>query len=263
MTQEENELTRGRKVFFLYPHSVLTEELLVDILSHEYEIYCLKDHGSAVRAAEAWQESIIFINIDEAFHEAKWEEWIRKLLAEPRTASTRLGILTYNPSPDLAKKYLMDMMLPCGFIQLKLGAAEAKKIILKTLEANDARGRRRYVRARCAGSSKATFNVSIKDSLMQGVVLDISAAGMAFQFDSIFNLTPGTPLTDIQLRMKGALCRLSGTFVGTVRGEAGRNLCMFQAPLPEETTAKIHKFIYQALQEEMTEFMRVKEGGPA
>jgi hypothetical protein len=260
MMQEENAVARGRKVFFLYPHSVLTEDLLVDILSHEYEIYCLKDHDGAVKAAEAWSESIIFINIDEAFHEAKWEEWIRKLLKEPRTASTRLGILTYNPNPDLAKKYLMDMMLPCGFIQLKLGAAEAKKIILKTLEANDARGRRRYVRARCADSSKATFNVSIKDSLMQGVVLDISAAGMAFQFDSIFNLTPGTPLTDIQLRMKGALCRLSGTFVGTVRGEEGRNLCMFQTPLPEETTSKIHKFIYQALQEEMTEFMRSKEG---
>jgi hypothetical protein len=257
MTQEEIAIARGRKVFFLYPHSVLTEDLLIDILSHEYEIYCLKDHESVVRAAEAWPESIVFINIDEAFHEAKWEEWIKKLLKEPRTASTRLGILTYNPNPDLAKKYLMDMMLPCGFIQLKLGATDAKKIILKTLEANDARGRRRYVRARCAGFSKATFNVSIKDSLMPGVVLDISAAGMAFQFDSIFNLTPGT------LRMKGALCRLSGTFVGTVRGEEGRNLLMFQAPLPEETTDKIHKFIYQALQEEMTGFMSSKAGGPA
>ena len=91
---------------------------------------------------------------------------------------------------------------------------------------------------------------------MSGVVLDISAAGMAFQFDLIFGPTPGSPLTDIQLRMKDALCRLSGAFVGAVRGEEGRNLCMFQTPLPEETTDKIHKFIYQALQEEMTEIMR-------
>jgi hypothetical protein len=256
MAHDGNTGARGRKVFFVQPHSVLTEDLLVDILAHEYEIYCVKGAAVAAKAAAAWPESIMFVNIDEACPEPQWEAWIRGVLAEAQTASVRLGILTYNPNPDLARKYLMELLLPCGFIQLKLGVAEAKRIILKTLEANEARGRRRYVRARCAGSSRATFNVAIGGTMLQGDVLDISAAGMAFQFDSIFNLTPGTPLTDVQLRLKGALCKISGTFVGTVSGEQGRNLLMFQAPLPEETTAKIHRFIYLALQEEMAEFVR-------
>jgi hypothetical protein len=260
MTQDEITVARGRKVFFLHPHSVLTEDLLVDILSHEYEIYCVKGAAVAAKAAAEWPQSIMFVNLDEAYSEPQWEAWIKGLLADPSTAGMRLGILTYNPNPDLARKYLMELMLPCGFIQLKLGVVEAKKIILKTLEANEARGRRRYVRARCAGSSSATFNVAIGSSLMQGEVLDLSAAGMAFQFEATFDLTPGTPLNDVQLRLKGSLCRISGTFVGTVSGDPGRNLLMFRAPLPEETTDKIHRFIYLALQEEMAEFVRGQAG---
>ena len=143
MTTDEIIAARGRKVFFLYPHSVLNEELLVEILENEYEIYCIRDHEAAARVAAAWPGSIVFVNIDEGLRELQWEAWIRHLIDAPETASTRLGIMTYNPNPELAHKYLMELMIPCGFIQLKLGLAEGKRIILKTLEANEARGRRR------------------------------------------------------------------------------------------------------------------------
>ncbi len=255
MTAEELTTACGRKVFFLYPHSVLNEELLIEILSHEFEIYSLRDHDAAVKVAAAWQGSIFFLNIDEALKEHQWEAWVRGVLRSPGTASTRLGILTYNPSPALAQKYLMDLMLPCGFIQLKLGLAEAKGIILKTLEANEARGRRRFVRAQCTERSKATFNVSTEEGMVTGSVLDISVAGMTFRFDSAFELSLQTPLRDVQLRLKGSLCRLSGTFMGSVRGQAGCNLMMFHA-LSDENAARIHRFIFQALQEEMGEFVR-------
>jgi hypothetical protein len=259
MTTEEEATARGRKVFFLYPHSVLNEDLLIDILSHEFEIYSLRDHAAAVKIAEGWQGSIFFLNIDDALREDQWEAWIRRLLAAPATASTRLGILTYNPSQDLAQKYLMDLMLPCGFIQMKLGLSEAKRIILKTLEANEARGRRRFVRAECTGRSKTTFNVNIGRAFVTGIVLDISAAGMTFRFDTDFDLKPQTKLRDVQLRMKGALCRLSGTYVGSVGGRTERNLLMFHA-LPDDIKSKIHRFIFQTLEEEMGEFVRSHAG---
>jgi hypothetical protein len=260
MTPEETVVARGRKVFFVYPHSVLSEDLLVDILSSEYEIYCLKSHLLAEKAAQSWPHSIFFINIDEALSETQWDAWIGRLRNAPATAAARLGIVTYNPNPERARKYLMEMGLPCGFIQLKLGVTEAKKIILRTLEANEARGRRKFVRARCAEGSQATFNVSVREAHLQGSVLDISAAGMAFQFDSTFGLTQGTRLEDVQLRMKGLLCKVSGTYRGTVREEEGRNLLLFEPAPNPDTKAKIHRFIYLSLQEEMAELMRVTQG---
>lgn len=257
MIPDEAAVARGRKVIFLYPHSVLSEELLVEILANEYEIYCLRSHEAARAIARAWPGSIFFINIDEAMKEPQWEEWIRDLTSQPQTAATRLGIMTYNPNPDLAKKYLMDLGIPCGFIQLKLGLSEGKRIILKTLEANEARGRRRFVRARCTDPSKSTFNVTLNGTLVNGTIVDISIAGMAFIFDHpVIGLKPNDPMADVQLRLKGTLCRISGKYVGEVKGEEGRELMMFDAPLPEETTVKIHRFIYQALQEELEEFLK-------
>jgi hypothetical protein len=256
MTTDEMVAARGRKVVFLYPHSVLNEELLVEILQNEYEIYTLRDHDAAVRVAAAWPGSIIFVNIDEALNELQWEMWIRHLMEARETASTRVGIMTYNPNPDLARKYLMELMIPCGFIQLKLGLAEGKRIILKTLEANEARGRRRYVRARCLEKQKATFNVSIRETYHTGSILDISVAGMTFRFDDAVNIKLNTQLNDVQLRMKGTLCRVSGKYVGAVRSEPDRNLLMFDIPLADEPRIKIHRFIFNALQDELGEFLK-------
>jgi hypothetical protein len=254
------ELERGRKVFFLYPHSVLNEELLIDILSHEYEVYCLRNHDAAVEVLASFPGSILFVNIDDALKELQWERWIRRLLTHENTASTRVGIMTYNPDASLAQKYLMDMMLPCGFIQLKLGLAEGKSILLKTLAANEARGRRRFVRAQCSDAKKASFNMRLGDRTCAGAILDISAAGMTFRLDEEVKLTPDSPLEDIQLRMKGTLCRVSGTFVGGVRGVSNRYLMMFESPLPDEPAEKIHRFIFHSLQEDMEQLVRSKVG---
>jgi len=253
---EEDDGQRGRKVFFLYPHSVFNEDLLVELLSNEYEIYCLSDHVSAAKLAAVYPGSIFFVNIDAELRESQWEAWIRRLLSTPAAVPPQIGILTYNPDPDLARKYLMDVGIPCGFIQLKLGLAEGKAIILKTLFANEARGRRRYVRARCPDPRKASFNMTIRDTHVTGDVLDISVVGMCFRCDTAVRLVQDERLEDVQLRLRGTLCRVSGTFVGAQGGSAGRNVLMFRSPQPDDVRAKIHRFIYLSLQEEMGEIVR-------
>ncbi len=259
MTMQEDATARGRKVFFLYPHSVLSEDLLIDVLSHEYEVYSLRSREAAVRVAAEYPGSIVFVNIDETLENHSWEAWIQKLLVHPATSSTRIGIMTYNPDPGLAQRYLMEMMVPCGFIHLKIGLAESKRIVLKTLEANEARGRRRCVRARCADPKRASLNLRVGKRACSGSILDISAAGMTFRLETPVELKPQTVLEDIQLRLKGTLCRLTGVYQGMAQGKAGSHLMMFGLPMEEETTRKIHRFIFHSLQDEMDAFVR----GPA
>ncbi len=247
---------RGRKVFFLYPHSVLNEDLLIEILSHEYEVYSLRDYEVAARLAAAFAGSIFFVNIDEALKEYRWEAWIRHFMSQSATASARIGILTYNPDPELARKYLMEVGIPCGFIQMKLGLAEGKAIILKTLAANEAKGRRGFVRARCDDPKKASFNMTVRETRVTGAILDISIAGMSVRFDADVRLGPQEVLDDVQLRMRGTLCRVAGSYGGAVRGGVGRSLVLFHTPLSPEAQAKIHRFIFLSLQEEMGDFIR-------
>ncbi len=251
MTSEELKTAWGRKVFFLYPHSVFSEELFLEILDNEYEVYVLKSHESAWRAAEKHPGSILFINIDGQPPDKDWETWVRKLMADPKRAETRVGILTYNMDQDLAKKYLMEIGVPCGFIQLKQGLVESKRIILKTLEANEAKGRRKYVRAKCMDPKKATLNVKYEGKIHNGIIHDISAAGMAFRFEKPVSLKSKAHLDDIQLKLKGVLCRVSGIFAGEIRDSTPRNLLLFDQPMPADTKEKIHRFIFHSLQDEM------------
>jgi hypothetical protein len=251
MTADEVRTAWGRKVFFLHPHSVLSEALFLEILGHEYEVYVLKDREAAVTAARAFPGSIFFVNIDEGLSGPEWETWVRGLLSDPRTAETKIGILSYNADSGLAERYLMDLSVACGFIQLKQGLQESKKIILKTLEANEARGRRRYVRARCLDPGKTTFNVMFLKKLATGTIFDISSAGMTFRFSQHVPLKPNMALEDIQLKLKGILCRVSGVFVGTTKGDVPRNLLMFDQPVDDASRARIHRFIFVSLQEEM------------
>ena len=246
----------GKKVFFLYPHSVLHDGLIDIIVKQEYEVYLLKDHELATRAVSHFPNSILFINLDEGLSEPEWEAYIRDCMQSEGTRDVRIGILSYNEDNDLAEKYLMDIMVPCGFIRLKLGIVESAKILLKTLEANEARGRRKYVRISCGNSDKATFNIKLADKYHCGSVIDISSAGMACVFEDAVDIKVGANIADIQLRLKGALCRGSGRLAGINQSEKPRYVIMFDDDMEAATLQKIHSFVHAALQDELQRILR-------
>ncbi|HUV08292.1 MAG TPA: PilZ domain-containing protein [Spirochaetia bacterium] len=241
----------GKKVFFIYPHSVIQKKLISNIIEHEYEVYLLEDHRKALRVLEVYNDSILFVNIDKGLREKEWEKYVRGIMSSEATKNARIGIVTYDENKALAEKYLMELMVPCGFIRLKIGVEESTRIILKTLEANEAKGRRRFVRAVCRGSNRATFNIKIRNKIITGLIIDISSAGMACSFDGEINLKVGTPFNDLQLRLKGSLCRLSGRVAGFIEADTQHYVIMFDENLDQHTRAKIRSFIFSVLHEEI------------
>jgi len=241
----------GRKVFFLYPHGVIRDRLLERIITNEYEVHLTKDHGRLLRLLEQFNNAIVFVNIDDGLSEPEWEEYIRGIMGNERTSEVRIGILTYYENTELAQKYLIDLMVPCGYIILKGGIEASTGIILKTLEANEARGRRKFVRAVCGGSYQATFNIKISGKLYNGRVIDISSAGMACTFDEMLSFDAGAQLEDIQLRLKGLICRVSGRLAGVSQEENARSIVIFGDETSEETRRKIRHFVFSTLQDEL------------
>ena len=59
------QMASGKKVFFLYPHQVIRDEVVHDVFSEEYEIYLLEDHQRARSIFRRFSDSIVFINIEE------------------------------------------------------------------------------------------------------------------------------------------------------------------------------------------------------
>jgi hypothetical protein len=242
----------GKKVFFLYPHSVIQKELIQLIARYEYEVYLIFDHLKLPALLTEYPQSIVFINIDEKMPVERWEYYISKLREHPSTKNILIGILTYNEDRELARHFLLDLMVQAGFVQLKLGLKESAHIILRTLSANEAKGRRKFVRVQLPDDSSAKINIKLGESYLTGTVSDISSGGMA----CIFNEDPGAlkniPLTDIQLNLKGKITKASGKVAGT-RQSGGKtvHIIIFETFRNEIDRLNLANFINKTLQAQM------------
>lgn len=244
-----NSAISGKKVFFVYPHSVIQNKLIQELIHREYEVYLVNDHRKIESICEYYTSPVIFINIDEGLAEPEWESLIRSLLEKESTKHASIGIVSYDDNAELSKKYLMDIMVPCGFIKLKLGLNDSTDIIIKTLEANEVKGSRKYVRAKCL-SDDAGFNVQIFDRIEKGNIVDISSVGMAVTFDYDPELQKNAYLPDVQLKLKGIVINLSAVVLGfrKIEGDKTIYLLLFDHKMTNVNKGKIRSFIHRSLQ---------------
>lgn len=243
----------GRKVFFIRPHSVIQNELLTELIRQEYDVAILTDHTRVRDLFRLHPECIAFLNIDEGWEEPEWEALVREVKKDPDLAEVRLGIVTYHPDPELSHKYLLELEVPCGYIKLTLGLEESTKTILKVLEANEARGRRQFLRVPCRPGT-AQLNIPGPQKPLKGTLLDLSSVGMACVFDFDPAFVARSLVKDIQLKLKGVLCTVSAVVMGTrPKDDATVYILLFDPKTPEEVREKIRGFLRKSLQANLEE----------
>ena len=260
-----SDLDSGRKVFFLYPPSVIRDELINRLLEQEYEVYMLKEISMANRLLNKYSNAICFVNIDAGLSEKEWEEWIRKIMADTATSGVGIGIVSYNTDETLQRKYLMDIGIQCGFIRLKLGLDESTKILLATLKANEAKGRRKYVRASCKHDLISGINLREGVIETSGKLIDISVVGFSCILDPDPDFAKNTVLHDIQLKLRATLVRTAAIVFGSRNDPDGRTMyVMLFSPKMESTMRdKIRNYIQTTLQTEIEqESMQDSDGSP-
>ena len=244
---QEQMNTSGKKVFLLYPHSVIRDDMLDMLIMAGFETYTLVDEKKALKILTRFPDSILFINIDEGLKEKEWEVYIREIQEDPRLKNIRMGIMSYNQDQSLMHKYLMDMGLPCGYIQLKLGLQESARIMLNVLQANEARGRRSSIRAACEDDINASLNYRIDNDVYRGKILDISSSGIAARFEKSPNLGANTVIGDVQLKLRGGLIMTDLTYMGQRQDDKRVQILLF-GDLSSDQKLIIHRYIKQCLQ---------------
>ena len=144
----------------------------------------------------------------------------------------------------------MELSVPCGYIQLKLGLQESTKIIHSALHANEARGRRKYIRAFCEDEVNTTMNYKSDEGFFQGKILDISSAGIAARIPRFpVMLSPNSLLRGVQLRLKGALVMVDVILMGKRSDDSNVCILVFDpSSLNPANKQVIHHFIKQCLQ---------------
>jgi hypothetical protein len=213
----------GKKVFFLYPPPVLSE-IVDELARREFEVFLVRDHVRLRNVLKNNPEALVFIDIDDGLEEAAWARYIEELRNDPATAAVRIGIITLNDRPaEVKQTYLMDLQVACGFIVLKIGAAKTIEILVKTLEANEARGQRRFVRAICP-PGVGTCVPEFEGATLSAELSDLSSAGMTIHFEGTIHMKAGTVLRDLVLTVKGVRFNPSGFVVGVRADAGGRNI---------------------------------------
>ncbi len=254
-----NDELLGKKVFFINPHSVIQDELIDTIVDDEYEVYMINDYKKINDIKNIYNNSIVYINIDAGLSEAEWEKLIRFYSDDSLKKNIKIGILTYNEDQKLAHKYLMDILVPCGFIRLKLGLKESINIVKQTLEANEAKGKRKFVRA-SPQPDDGSFNWKNKDgTLMFGHINDISSVGMAITFDEEKDIEKNSILKDIQIKLKGTLIMVSGVVIGFRKEEESKTIyvLIFDRTLSRNMKKRLRMSIHKLLQDDINKKLKL------
>ncbi len=243
----------ARKVFFLYPHVPKGNTLIKNIVYREYEAYSVNSHRTVLELFNEYKDSFLFVNLDFKMNYNDWALYMSSIMDDPEKNEVKIGALTEDNIEILSNPMgkLDNFSLHCGCVDLSNDLDECTNYISEKLEDYNAKGRRKYIRAKCSDTYHATFSVKIGKEIHKGYIHDISSAGMACTFDNEIDLPANTFLEDIQLRLLGNILMASGKVIFTRDQDEAVYVIMFDYRKTYKVRNKILNFIHEVLQREM------------
>lgn len=222
MAASAKDIIAGRKTLFVTPDtSIFPESFCEDFLAEGYECYFIQNEKkiSLEQKIEiiisVFNDVILFFNLDANVPGVNWYTLMKKI-RERHGDQVLMGAMfckrqNKDEKARIEYKYLYDLGLTCGCIQLEYQKKLNFDIIEKVLFANQAMGRRKSVRA--LGNNGCTFGFTYGKETYSGVLQDISVSHFSFimQKDKL-NLQNYEKVDDIQLNIKGLHFRSSAIF---------------------------------------------------
>ncbi|MDR2543245.1 MAG: pilus assembly protein PilZ [Treponema sp.] len=245
--QDTSEMEFGKKIFFVYPTPLIQNQVILELVQHEYEAYTAKDHKRLAYALKKYPDSIIFIVIDEKIALSEWEKWVAGVLKI--APDTKLGVF-YSIKDDEIQSRLKN--ITCGFFQIKHDMSQYITIIREILERLNARGRRKYLRACMDHETNAVINIPFGGDYLNGVIKDISIVGFSCVFKQDPAFSAKTLIKDIQLKLQTMLLKVEAVVFGSRDVSSGKLYVMIYTQRTDpDVRTKIRKYIQTNLQQKM------------
>lgn len=242
----------GRKIFFLYPTAVVQNRIITQLIQQEYEVYVAKDKDALKRVLKKYPDSIVFADVGEKLNEKEWEAWIGGIRNAPETKNISIGIVTAVDDEKIMQKYLEGMRLPCGYAVVRFELEKTIAQIITALEAVNAKGRRKYIRATTENEINTTVNLPIFGDYVHGQIKDISVVGISCTLDGSPEIAKNTLFRDIQVKLQSSLLKVEGIVFGSrMEGHEKIYVILFTQRIDPDIRPKIRKYIQQNLQNKM------------
>jgi len=240
----------GKKVFFVYPTASVQNQILTELIQHEYEVYVSKDHTRLLRTLKKYPDSVLFINIDEGMGEQEWERTISGLSATMQ--DIKIGVFSSTSNEELKDKYTNNRHLACGFMTLKLDMSREIGKVLDVLNVLNVKGRRKYLRASTERETTATINIPFNGNYIKGSIKDISIVGVSCSFEQDIELPKNMLVKDIQIRLQTMLLKVEAVVFGSRLNENEKiYVLLFTQRINPDVRGKIRVYIQHNLQAKM------------
>ena len=114
----------------------------------------------------------------------------------------------------LERKYLYEMGIRCGCIQLEYQKAQNFELIGKILYANQAQGRRKTIRALCSSSCTYTYEYGPHKDSITGTLQDISLSHFTILVSGVgLEIKLYEKIADVHFNIRGFLFRSDAVLV--------------------------------------------------
>lgn len=220
-----NEIVTGRKTFFILPDtSLMPESFLEDYFALGYECYYVAfdkrvNMEKKVKVITSlFKDLIIFFNIDYNLPNFDWEEYIYNYIQANDNAAS-VGILYTKRQTKLEKsvlerKFLYEMGIRCGCIQLEYQKSNNFELIGKILYANQAQGRRKTIRALCSSACTYTYTYGPYKDSVTGTLQDISLSHFTILVSGAgLEIKLYEKIADVHFNIRGFLFRSDAVLV--------------------------------------------------
>lgn len=222
-----NDIVTGRKTFFILPDtSLMPESYLEDYFALGYECYYVPfdkrvNIGKKVKVITSlFKDLIIFFNIDYNLNlpDFSWDDFIYDYIHENNNAGS-VGILytkrqTKEEKNRLERRYLYDMGVRCGCIQLEYQKVQNFELIGKILYANQAQGRRKTIRALCTSACTYTYTYGPYKDSVTGTLQDISLSHFTILVSGVgLEIKLYEKIADVHFNIRGFLFRSDAVLV--------------------------------------------------
>ena len=242
----------GKKIFFVHPSVFTQNELVFELAQQEHEVYIARDEVKLKKVLIKYPDSIVFASIDETLSSGKWEEWIRSVMGNEETKGIKIGVLSNTNNEESRLLYSKTLKIPFGFIPIKLEKSRVIKTMSDILNAADAKGRRKYIRADTRGETMTTVNVPNNNGFVTGDIRDISVVGLSCVFSQDPEFEKNSLLPDIQIKLQSSILKAEGIIFGSrMEGDDKVYVLVFSQKIDPAVRTKIRTYIQKNLQSKM------------
>ena len=244
-----------KKIFFLYPHASVLNQIITELNKNEFEVYIAKDHTRLAQVLRKYKESIIFINLDDKMPVPEWERWISASLATEPTI--KIGVFTSNNDEEFRDKFIKNNSIKCGLLNIKHDLSKTTEVILEMMNVMNVKGRRKFLRISPDRDTIATISIPSGGNFIKGVIKDISVVGFSCVFEGEPNLKKSALIKDIQIKLQSMLLNVEAVVFGSRDHEQDNHseriyVMLFTHRIDTETrSGKIRSYIQKNLQSRM------------